>query len=395
MNALETKLYDIIKKSIDEGSTSGANLLIIQRGEEKAYCEYGYRDLENKTPITRDTIFRLYSQTKPVTAAAAVLLIARGEIDIAADIADYLPEFREQYVDYGKGRKKADRHITVRDLLNMTSGLAYPDDSTVGGRQSGSVFWNIEQRLDTDNPVTTAEFSGMMAKTDLCFEPGERFMYGASADVIGALIERVTGMKFSEFLEKNFFEPLEMKDTAFYVPADKRGRLAKVYNYSDNGLVECITNHLGLRYKRDIPPAFESGGAGLCSTLDDYSHFASMLLENGTYKGRKIMPEQAVKFLTGSFLPEEKLWQFHQWWDWMSGYSYGNFMRVCKNENETSLFSSKGEYGWDGWLGTFFSNEPAHGITLLMGVQQVGVGNTGTLVRKLKNAVMSELVQEQ
>ncbi len=392
MNALETKLHSIIKKSIDDGSTSGANLLVLQNGEEKAYCQYGYRDLENKIPVTRDTIFRLYSQTKPVTAAAAVLLISRGEIDIAADISDYLPEFKEQYVNYGDGRKEVSRRITVSDLLNMTSGLAYPDDSTVGGRQSGGVFWNIEQRLYSDNPVTTAEFSEMMAKTDLCFEPGERFMYGTSADITGALIERVSGMKFSEFLYQNFFKPLEMKDTSFYVLAEKQSRLAKVYNYSDNGLIECVTNHLGLRYERDIPPAFESGGAGLCSTLDDYSHFATMLLCDGNYKGKEIMPKHAVKFLTSSFLPEEKLWQFHQWWDWMSGYSYGNFMRVCKNENETSLFSSKGEYGWDGWLGTFFSNEPAHNITLLLGVQQVGVGNTGTLVRKLKNAVMSELL---
>ncbi len=392
MNNLETKLYDIIKKSIDEGSTSGANLLIMQNGEEKAYCQYGYRDLENKIPMTRDTIFRLYSQTKPVTAAATVLLISRGIIDIGADIADYLPEFKEQYVDCGNGRKAVSRRITVRDLLNMTSGIPYPDDSTIGGKQSGSVFWNVEQRLYGDNPVTTAEFSEMMAKNDLCFEPGERFMYGASADICGALIERVSGMKFSEFLSRNFFEPLEMNDTAFYVPSEKQSRLAKVYNYSDNGLVECVTNHLGLRYERNVPPVFESGGAGLCSTLDDYSHFASMLLSDGMYKGKQIMPKQAVKFLTGSTLPQEKMWQFHQWWDWMSGYSYGNFMRVCQNETETSLFSSKGEYGWDGWLGTFFSNEPLHGITLLMGVQQVGVGNTGTLVRKLKNAVMSELL---
>lgn len=391
MSNLQEKLYDIIKKSIDGGSTSGANLLVLKDGQEAVYCEYGYRDLENKIPMTRDTIFRLYSQTKPVTAAAAVLLAARGEIDLSADIADYLPEFAEPYVNINGERKPASRCITVRDLLNMTSGLAYPDDSTEGGKQSGGVFWETDQRLYGDNPVTTAEFSRKLANIDLCFEPGERFMYGTSADVMGALIERVSGMTFGEFLHKNFFLPMEMNDTAFYVPEEKQHRLAKVYNYSDNGLTECKTNHLGLRYMRDIPPAFESGGAGLCSTLDDYSHFASMLLNKGIYKGRRIMSEAAVKFLTGSGLSQEKLWQFHQWWGWMSGYTYGNFMRVCHDESQTSLFSSQGEYGWDGWLGTFFSNEPQHGITLLMGVQQVGVGETGTLVRKLKNAVMSFL----
>lgn len=391
MSALYEKVNTIMEKAAAAGNIAGANLLVVKNGREEVYCQCGCRDIESKTPLTRDTIFRLYSQTKPVTAAAAVLMAARGEIDLSEDISSYLPEFSEQYVNKNGERKAAERRITVRDLLNMTSGLPYPDDSNEGGRQAGAVFWNIEQRLYGDNPVTTREFSELMAKNDLCFTPGERFMYGTSADITGALIERVSGMKFSEFLKENFFIPLEMNDTDFYVPESKQSRLAKVYNYSDNGLYECVTNHLGLRYERDIPPAFESGGAGLCSTLDDYSHFASMLLSGGTYKGRRIMPETAVKYLTGSMLTEEKLWQFRRWWDWMSGYSYGNFMRICRDEGQTSLFSSEGEYGWDGWLGTFFSNEPKHGITLLMGVQQVGVGKAGTLVRKLKNAVMSEL----
>lgn len=390
--SLYKKTYDIIEKAVNEGDVAGANLLVIKDGKTAVYSECGYRDIENKVPMSRDTIFRLYSQTKPVTATATVLLASRGIIDLSADIADYLPEFSEQYVNKDGKRFKANRRITVKDLLNMTSGLPYPDDSTEGGKQAGGVFWNIEQRLYSDNPVTTREFSEMTAKNDLCFEPGERFMYGSSADIAGALIERVSGMKFSEFLKENFFIPLGMEDTDFYVPKEKQHRLAKIYKYGENGLYECVTNHLGMRYERDIPPVFESGGAGLCSTLDDYSHFAQMLINGGEYKGTRIMPEYAVRYLTGGGLPEEKLWQFRQWWDWMSGYTYGNFCRICRNESETSLFSSEGEYGWDGWLGTFFSNEPKHGITLLMGVQQVGVGKAGTLVRKLKNAVMSELI---
>lgn len=239
--------------------------------------------------------------------------------------------------------------------------------------------------------MTTEEFPRLVGELDLCFEPGSKFMYGISADIVGALVERISGMKFSEFLKKEFFEPLEMNDTDFYVPAEKSHRLAKVYDYSENGLYEMKTDHLGLRYMRDVPPAFESGGAGLCSTLDDYSHFGTMLLNNGTYKGKEILSPSAVRFLTHGGLKPELMYQLNEGWDWMSGYTYGNFMRVCKNENMTSVFSCKGEYGWDGWLGTFFSNEPIHGIALLMGVQQAGVGQTGRLVRKLKNIVMSEL----
>ena len=286
----------------------------------------------------------------------------------------------------------AQKHITVRDLMNMTSGLPYPGDWNESVKQSGEVFWKMEQRLYSDDPVSTAEFAKMMSEVDLCFEPGSEFMYGTSADILGALIERVSGMTFREFLMKSFFEPLEMNDTDFYVPEEKSDRLAKVYDYSDSGLCEVKTDHLGLRYYRDVPPAFESGGAGLCSTLDDYAKFASMLLGGGEDKGRRIMPYQAVKYMTSSCTAEAQSAQLRECWTWMGGYSYGNLMRICTDESQTSVFSSKGEYGWDGWLGTFFSNEPEHGITMLLGAQQVGIGRVGTLTREIKNIVMSELI---
>lgn len=245
--------------------------------------------------------------------------------------------------------------------------------------------------MNGDNPVTTLEFARMMAKTDLCNIPGEKFMYGTSADIMGAVIEKASGMSFRDYLCERFFKPLVMNDTDFYVPADKQHRLAKIYNYGENGLYECVTNHLGLRYERDVIPAFQSGGAGLCSTLDDYAKFALMLMNGGEYNGKRIMPEAAVRFLTSGGINPKLSHQLQEGWDWMTGYTYGNFMRICENERITSLFSSEGEYGWDGWLGTFFSNEPKHGITLLMGVQQVGIGRAGTLLRKIKNVVMSEL----
>ncbi len=389
---MKNKINELLKTAVESGDTAGANVLVIKDGKEIAYCASGMRDIENKIPISRDTIFRLYSQTKPITAAAVMLLVSRGKIDLNAWLSDYMPEFSDMYVNIGGERRPAANHITVGNLMNMTSGLAYPDGATEGGKQSGEVFWTIENRLFSDEPVTTEKFAEMMSKTDLCFEPGERFMYGASADVLGALVEKVGGMSFRDFLIENFFEPLEMNDTDFYVPAEKSARLAKVYDYSENGLTECRTNHLGLRYERDVIPAFQSGGAGLCSTLDDYGKFASMLMNGGQLDGKRIMPEAAVRLLTcGGRLPRGKEKHLQECWSWMSGYTYGNLMRVCEDESRVMLFSSKGEYGWDGWLGTFFSNEPAHGITLLFGTQQAGIGRTGTLVRSIKNIVMSEL----
>lgn len=389
---LQSILQPVMDRAVADGDVAGINLLVLNKGEELAYCESGWRDIENKLPMTRDTIFRLYSQTKPVTAAAVILLASRGEIDLSAWLSDYLPEFSDMYVNKNGKRERAIRQITIIDLLNMTSGLAYPDDRFEGGKQSGAVFWQMEQRLFGDDPVTTQEFAKMMSGTDLCFDPGEQFLYGTSADIAGALIEKVSKKSLGEFLQDEFFTPLGMSDTAFYVPSEKQSRLTKAYDYDCDGrLYENRTNHLGLRYLRDVPPAFESGGAGLCSTLDDYSKFATMLINGGEYNGVRILSEKAVRFLTKGGLADALKPQLKAGWDWLGGYTYGNFMRVCEDESKTTLFVDKGEYGWDGWMGTFFSNEPQKGITFLLGVQQLGIGKAGSLTRKLKNIVMSKL----
>ena len=381
----------VLEQAVENGDAAGANVLVIHNGKEAVYCGYGMRDIENSLPMERDTIFRLYSQTKPVTAAAAVTLMEQGRLNAGAWLSDYLPEYAEMYVSRNGVRTPAKNHIKVSDLLNMTSGIPYPAEDSAGGKTSGKVFWETEQAMRTDSPITTRELARRMSEAELCYEPGERFMYGASADILGAVIEVVSGMSFRDYLRQTFFEPLGMQDTDFWVPREKSHRLAKVYDYSDSGLHELQTNHLALAYERDIIPAFQSGGAGLCSTLDDYAKFAGMLMNGGSYNGRRIMSHAGVRFLThGGILPQQTA-QLWEGWDWMRGYTYGNLMRVCVDESLTTLFSSRGEYGWDGWLGTFFSNEPSHGITLLFGTQQAGVGRTGSLVRRIKNIVMSEL----
>lgn len=387
---MKEKIFAALARAVERGEVAGANVLVLKDGAEQAYCECGFRDIEHKTAMSRDTIFRMYSQTKPVTAAAVMLLVAQGKLDLSGWLGEYLPYFWDVQVVRDGGRTPAKTPIMVRDLMNMTSGIPYPDDSPCG-RQSGKVFQALADRLYKENPMTTQEFAREIAKAGLAFEPGEQFRYGASADILGALVEEISGMSFRDFLTENFFEPLGMKDTDFYVPQDKRSRFAKVYDYSEKGLVESRTDHLGLRYERDVIPAFQSGGAGLCSTLDDYANFARMLLNGGSFEGKRILPEAAVRHLTHGGLNEKQKPYLYEGWVWMRGYTYGNLMRVCEEESQTTLFAGKGEYGWDGWLGTFFSNEPKYGITLLFGVQQIGMGQAATLVRKIKNIVMGEL----
>ncbi|MDE7325316.1 MAG: beta-lactamase family protein [Lachnospiraceae bacterium] len=388
---MQEKIYEVLSRAVENGDISGANVLVQKNGEEQAYCECGFRDIENKVPLTRDTIFRLYSMTKPITAAAVMLLVSQGRIDLSGDLGEYLPEFYNARVCRDGECVPVKTPIKVRDLMNMTSGITYPDDS-MAGRQSGAVFDELGERLYGERPMTTREFAVKMADAALAFEPGTQFRYGASADILGALVEEVSGMSFRDFLIENFFLPLGMNDTDFYVPKQKQERLAKVYDYSGEGLVECPTNHLGLRYGRDVLPAFQSGGAGLCSTLDDYANFAQMLLLGGRRCGKRILPGFAVHYLTHGGLEAGQDAYLREGWPWLDGYTYGNLMRVRRDGRRTTLFSGRGEYGWDGWLGMFFSNEPDYGITLLFGTQQIGMGRAATLVRKVKNIVMGELI---
>ena len=388
-----TDIKKIMQHEIDNQKfTSGVNLLVLVDGKEVIYEEYGYRDAENKVPFSRDTITRLYSMSKPVTAAAAMILADRGLLDLGACLCWTMPGFSEAYYNIDGNRVKATQQITVKDLLNMTSGIPYPGD-TPSSQQVGGVFWELNERLHTDNPMTTAEFARRIGACDLSFNPGDRFMYGASADVLGALIEQVSGMTLGEFMKKEIFEPLGMNDTGFYVKPESKHRLAKVYrtDYANWCIEPVFTEHLGVPVT-DTPPAFESGGAGLYSTLDDYAKFATMLMNGGELNGKRILSQNAVNYLTSPSLTSWQIDTLSRDWRSLSGYSYGNLMRNLVNPGQAYVLSEEGEYGWDGWLGCFFANYPKSKMTILMTMQRVDCG-TAALTRKLINAVRGELVK--
>ena len=192
-------LQKIFKEEIDDRRfTAGANLLVLKNGKELIYEEYGYRDLENKVPFSRDTIVRLYSMSKPITAAAVMILVDRGQLDLSNCLAWFMPGFKPAHMLVDGKRVKTEQEITVKDLMNMTSGIPYPGGEGAWA-QSAEIFSDINRRMYTDDPVTTAEFAQRVGGCDLCFNPGDKFMYGASADVLGAVVEQVSGMLFGEF----------------------------------------------------------------------------------------------------------------------------------------------------------------------------------------------------
>lgn len=235
--------------------------------------------------------------------------------------------------------------------------------------------------------MSTMEFATRLGRIPLLFSPGEGYNYSFSADVLGAIVEKISGMKFSEFLSERIFKPLEMKDTGFWVSEESQNRLSKVYKQTENGLEEFNYNHLMINLKGDHAPSFESGGAGLFSTLDDFSHFAVMLLNRGEYNGLRLLQPATVDYMTEASMSDEAF-KMRKMTDGYTGYEYANLMRIMKNPSLSTVMTSEGEYGWDGWLGPYFINDPVDKVTFLLMLQRCDTG-TNTYTRRIRNIVFS------
>lgn len=371
----------ILQQEVAEGRVKGVSALVLHKGKELYYNQFGYADAEKGVPMQRDTIIRLYSMSKPVTAAATMILVERGELDLWDPVSKYLPCFKGQKVwDDEKGEVEAEREVTIFDLLNMTSGITYPDAETEPGRRMQTVVETFVARRNAGERVDTQEYMRGIASVPLVFQPGDRWMYGFSADVLGGVIEAALGKPYGVFLQEELFGPLEMKDTGFYVPAEKLGRFAQAYEPTEDGqLVPHIGSHLGEYYKEDV--AFESGGAGLVSTLDDYSHFASMLVHKGMYNGKQILGRKTVEFMTQNRLTEHQRRTLI--WDSVLGYGYGCLMRVLINQGAAGSNATLGEFGWDGWTGNYVTMDSTEDLVFLYFIQRCGAGTTPA-VRKLR-----------
>ena len=393
---IEKRIHDTMKEAIEESQVMGVNLLVEKDGEEIFYGQEGYRDRENNLPMERDTIFRLYSQTKPLTAAAAMILVERGKLDLYQPVSDFLPSYEKVMVAEGENLVAPTRPMLVLDLFNMTSGLPYPGEEGLPWVKAGEVFEEAVSRLGSEKEMSTRELCEALSSCPLAFSPGSSWMYGTSADVLGAVIEECSGMRFGEFLKKELTGPLGMEDTDFYVPEEKRGRLSKVYGtrrtVEGRAYMEEYTgNNLAISHEMRRPPAYEAGGAGLASTLDDYLKFGHMLLHEGIGDtGQKILSPESVRFFTrGQLLP----WQqeaFENNWLGLEGFTYNHLLRICTCPQKGGMLARKGEFGWDGWLGMYFAAFPQEKMILLMGCQKQDSG-TFTLTRKLRNIVLSSL----
>lgn len=377
----------LIRREVAAGEIAGASAMVLHRGREVYFNTFGYADKENGVPIRRDTIFRLFSMTKPITSAAVMLLAERGDIDLRDPVSKYLPEFQGQRVwNPGGGTVAAERESTVWDMLNMLSGIPYPCVTHEPGRQMDRLFQELLERRIKGEAVTTRDYLERIAKIPLVFQPGTKWMYGLSADVLGGVVEAVSGKRYGEFLQEELFAPLQMKDTGFCVPERKKARFSRNYIWEDGkGLVPYTGCHLGEYYGEDV--AFESGGAGLVSTVDDYSHFVRMLLDKGKYEGKRILGRKTVEFMAQDRLTEAQKVDYD--WDSTRGYGYGCLMRVLVDQGRAQTIASPGEFGWDGWTGNYMTIDPSEDLAIIYFIQRCAGGSA--FLRKLRMAVYASL----
>jgi CubicO group peptidase (beta-lactamase class C family) len=345
------------RQDVERNVIPGA-VVLVARGGRIAYAEaFGWRDREAKAPMELDSIFRIASMTKPLTSVAAMMLADEGKLQVAAAVADYLPEFADRTV--GPDRVAAKRVMTVQDLLRHTSGLTYAGfgDSAV------QMIWRDAQLMTEDQ--TNAEMVAKLASLPLMFEPGTTWEYSMSTDVLGRVIEVVSGQDLADFIDARICRPLDLRDTGFAATGDRAARVAEPQTDPATGARPPM---------RDVahPGRWASGGGGAVSTATDYVRFCQMLLNGGELDGTRLLAPKTVALMASDHLPPDcgygdtararfgALAPVPE-----MGYGFGLGFAVRTAAGRCPLPSSVGEYFWGGVYGTAFWIDPAEELVVV------------------------------
>lgn len=336
------KIDDVVEAFIAKKELAGSVVAVARRGKIAYLKAYGKRDQETGKPMEVDTIFRIYSMSKSVATAAAMILVEEGKLDLKAPVSDYLPGLKDVKVAEGDQRVAPKRAMTVEDLMRHTAGLTYgffgdtPVDKAYRDAQvMGGSLKEMEEKL---------------GELPLLYHPGERWVYSIASDVLGRLVEVASDMSFETFLKKRLFEPLQMPDTGFHVPAEKVERFAANHT---TGLA-VIDKPTESRYLK--PPAMESGGGGLVSTTRDYLRFLQMIANGGTFEGKRYLKEETVKLMTTNQLPASI--PFIGIGDERPGVGFGLGFSVRIGDSDFDSGAHLGEYGWGGAASTHYWISP-------------------------------------
>ncbi len=359
------KRLDFLLNSFLVDGPSGCSCSVYHRGELVYDNCFGKIDLESNSPLDGSSLFRIYSMTKVITCAAALKLFEEGRFLMHDPLSDYLPEFSRMTVLKAGANGLTERRpspspIRIKDLFAMTSGLCYGDDDAGAGREMARLVRRLSGKARRGEKISLRDYSREVARMPLAFEPGTRWRYGISHDVLGALIEELSGVSFEDYLAREFFLPLGMEDTSFRLAREKKSRLAAYYIHRPGGDYR-LCEEDDYWFTSDCWPAM--GGAGLLSTLGDYQTFASMMAESGTWKGRRYLGRSTIDMMRTNLLKPAMFDDYN--WDYLKGYGYGFGVRTAMDRGAGGINSTPGEFGWSGMLGTFVLIDPEERLSVV------------------------------
>ncbi|UJF35726.1 serine hydrolase domain-containing protein [Paenibacillus hexagrammi] len=385
-NRLNERLTPLFKSFMEKGP-AGCACTVVRKGEVLYQETMGYADLDTKKEIDLHTIYRIYSMTKVVTCVAALQLYEKGLFLLNDPLDEYLPEFRDpqvyRYNDFGEmSVGPAAGPIRVKDLFMMTSGLTYGGEGNETERQTRKIMEHAAETMDTRTALKA------LASVPLAFDPGTRWKYGLSHDVLAALVEALSGKTFGEYLRQEIFEPLGMNDTFFRIREDMRERLITMYDIDENGR---LTPNLKFDACYQPDCKLESGGAGLLSTLGDYSRFAQALARRGELDGARILSPKTVQLMATNHLNAQQLQDFS--WSPMSGYGYGLGVRTLIDPAAGGVNGTLGEFGWAGLAGSYVLIDPKEELSIVY-MQQMLPSHEPFIHPRLRNVVYGAMELE-
>jgi CubicO group peptidase (beta-lactamase class C family) len=383
LNAMEDFFKD---KYIQNGKLAGIQTLIARRGKVIHFESSGLRDVENNKKIEKDTIFRIYSMTKPITSVALMQLFEKGLFQLADPVSKFLPEFKNPKVFISGSyphfmTRPADREISIRDLLTHTAGLTYGFHYRTNIDHAYRKVWSGPRGDNTDfsfPPLNLENFSQSIASLPLEFSPGDKWNYSVATDICGRLVEVLSGLTLDVYFSKHIFKPLKMKDTGFFVPKNKINRFASCYERTPKEYLK-LQDTGDKKSGYSSSPLHLSGGGGLVSTTQDYYNFCQMLLNGGTFEDKRILSRKTIELMTSNHLPENQ--------DMVTMGSEGSFSEIRYKGvgfglgfgvnidlADTQNSGSVGSYNWGGAASTFFWVDPEEELICILMTQLMPSG---------------------
>lgn len=364
------RIGQLLQEAVTTRHIAGGSASVLRKGQVAYFVAIGAQDAEANVPLTADTIFRIVSMTKPITSVAALMLVDEGKLRVSDPVSKYIPEFKALTVLVPKppGNQDnlpytlvpAEREVTVHHLLTHTSGITY-------GMMGKPHITELYARAGVsdgviETPGTMADNVRRLALAPLVNQPGAAWHYGLNTDVLGRVIEVASGKTLDEFFRERIFGPLKMVDTSFIVPPEKRGRLSALYTIGDDKTIRRVNNEpqragpvvYSATYSTQDGSQYFSGGAGLCSTIGDYSRFAQMLLNGGELDGVRLLKPETVALMTTNQVGDLKVDAgIHG-----DGFGYGFGVVTDRAGPRTPDASAVGSYGWGGMFNTLFWVDP-------------------------------------